>query len=345
MEAVAETAVGDDQLAVLRRLFFESHTMALADVRTRVEATPDPAVATKKLPTAERVSRQQDQEARLGGITFTPDTIPSHRLVDLFVEMCETGVLSYVKPEQCCSRALKVNSVKKDPSVSTDAAGLLKLGTKPNDPVCEANTELKLRSAWQRRSLAMDLAGLASFEVIESWVQFLFQQLIKDQPRGFAKISLQQLLDCDKQLFIEASHRTLGKLQSVPPAPKPLDVAINELKVASVVLQYLTPLPAHKVHDPPAAPADARPPKAPKTQNQPKGGGKTSQQPASGSKAQIPDGCVTHDDQNRPLCFGFQHGKCKFKGPAGKRCARGFHNCYKKGCFRPKPYYLCTHTD
>ena len=49
----------DDQMASLRRLFFEAHTMALTDVRQRVESSPDPSVATRKLPTAERVSRQQ----------------------------------------------------------------------------------------------------------------------------------------------------------------------------------------------------------------------------------------------------------------------------------------------
>jgi len=32
---------------------------------------------------------------------------------------------------------------------------------------------------------------------------------------------------------------------------------------------------------------------------------------------------VTQDSENRPLCFAFQTGKCKFKGPPGKRCARG----------------------
>ena len=32
---------------------------------------------------------------------------------------------------------------------------------------------------------------------------------------------------------------------------------------------------------------------------------------------------MTQDSENRPLCFAFQTGKCKFKGPPGKRCARG----------------------
>ena len=66
---------------------------------------------------------------------------------------------------------------------------------------------------------------------------------------------------------------------------------------------------------------------------------------AAGPKPQLPDGCVTHDEDKRPLCFAYQSGKCKFKGPAGKRCARGYHKCYKKGCYRPKPYYLCNHSD
>jgi len=157
-----------DQLSCMRRLFFEAHTMPLTDARQRVEASPDPGMATRKLATAERVARHREQESRLGGLVFTPETTPSNHLVDLFVEMCETGILSYIKPEQCCSRAQEVSAVRRDPTVSTDALGMLKLGAKTMDPTCEANTELKLRACWQRRNLAMDLAGLASFDVVEA---------------------------------------------------------------------------------------------------------------------------------------------------------------------------------
>ena len=190
--SVLEEEAGEDQVASIRRLFFEAHTMALTDVRHRSEATPDPAQATRKLPTAERVARQKAQQARLGGLVFNPN-IPANHLVDLFVDMVETGILSYIKAEHCCSRAQEVEAVKRDPAVSTDAAGMLKLGAKLADPTCETNSELKLRAAWQRRNLAMDLAGLASFNIMESWVQHLFQQLLKDQPKGFAKVSLQQV--------------------------------------------------------------------------------------------------------------------------------------------------------
>ena len=328
IEGIVETRVSADQMATLRRLFFEAHTLALADVRSRVE-TSDPAIATRKLPTAERVARQKAQEAKLGGLIFNPETIPSNNTVDLFVDMLETGILTYVKAEQCCSRAQEVSLMKRDPAIATDSSGLLKVSSKQKDPICEANTELKLRSALQRRSLAMDLSGISTFEVIEGWVQFLFSHLMKEQPRGYSRVSLQQIIDCDKQMFVMASHLTMGK---------PLDEAVISLKSSSEILQYLAPLQTLKNSDPPVKNPD-KPAKVQKTENpdKVKGAGK--------SRVSIPDDCTTHDADNKPLCFKFQNGKCSFKGPAGKRCAKGYHKCYKKGCFRLKPYYQCNHAD
>ena len=332
-----------DQMACLRRLFFESHTMALTDARQRVEASPDPAMATRKLATAERGARQKEQEGRLGGLVFTPETIPANNVVDLFVEMAESGILSYIKPEQCCSRAQEVQAIKKDLAVSTDSSGMLKLSTKASEPSCEANTEYKLRQAWQRRNLAMDLAGLASFDVTEGWTHMLYSHLLRDHPRGLSKVSLQQLLDCDRQMFTLASHRTMGNLRESADRTRPLDEAINSLKDSSEIMQYLMPLPTVKSHEAPAA-SGQRPEKVQKT-DKGKGFSKGAPKTAPSPKLQLPEGCTSHDDDNKPLCFAFQSGKCKFKGPAGKRCARGFHRCYKKGCYRAKPYYLCTHTD
>eukprot|EP00435_Cladocopium_sp_Y103_P041033 s2882_g11.t1 len=284
-----------DQVSCMRRLFFESHAMSLTDARQRVEAAPDPGTAVKRLATAERVARQKEQEQRLGGLIFTPDTTPSNHLVDLFIEMSETGVLSYIKPEQCCSRAQEVNSMRRDPTVSTDSSGMLKLGSKAAEPTCEANTELKLKSAWQRRSLAMDMAGLVSFDIVESWIQFLFSHLMREQPRGFSRVSLQQLLDCDRQLFTLASYKTMGNLQRGTDQAKPLDVTFAALRESHEVLQCLTPLPTIKSHEPPSS-SGSRPEKIQKTdkgsqKGTSKGGGKN----ASAGKAQeCRDDAVSH---------------------------------------------------
>ena len=244
-------------------------------------------------------------------------------------------------PEQCISRAQEVSAVKKDPTISTDSQGMLKIANKNSEVSCEANSELKLRAALQRRSLAMDLAGIASYDVVEPWVQFLFSQMLREQPRGFSRVTLQQLVDCDKQMFIMASHKTLGQLQSSPADPKPLDEAIKELKVSHEILQYLSPLPTIRHHDPPPL-GPPRPPKIQKVNDDKDGKGKGK---GKQSKISIPEGCTTHDAENKPLCFKFQTGKCSFKGPAGKRCANGYHKCYKQGCYRPRPYFQCNHAD
>ena len=292
-----------DRMAILRRLFFEAHTMTMTDARQRVEAQPDPAMATMRMATAERIARQREQQGRLGGLMFTPETIPANNLVDLFIEMCESGILSYVKPEQCCSRAQEVHSIKKDPTVSTDSAGMLKLGAKVAEPTGEANTELKLRSAGQRRDLAMDLAGLASFETMEGWTQLLFSHLLREQPRGLAKVPLQQLLDCDKQMFMMASHRTMGNLRESADKSRPLDATVESLQCNTEILQYLIPLPVSRAHETSVA-SGGRPEKVQRTdkgKGTTKGAGKTS----GAQNIRVPDGCTSHDDDNKPLCFAF----------------------------------------
>lgn len=97
----------------------------------------------------------------------------------------------------------------------------------------------------------MDLSGIATFDTIDGWVQFLFSHLLKDQPRGYSKVSLHQIVDCHMQLFIMASHLTMGKLTSSPADKKPLDEAILPLKSSSEILQYVVPLQTLKTPDPP----------------------------------------------------------------------------------------------
>eukprot|EP00435_Cladocopium_sp_Y103_P019074 s1078_g4.t1 len=266
------------------------------------------------------------QEKPLGGIIFNPNTIPSNHLVDLFMEMMENGILTYVKPEACCSHTQEVELVRKDTTVSTDATGLLKLGAKMHDPSCKANTEMKLHAAWQRRSLAMDLVGLTSFDLMEragcnsySSSCFVTSPVVSQK-----KISLQQILDCDRNLFMQASHKTMGKLAAGPDEDKPLDDVLDKLKDPSEILQYLAPLLANRADEAPSQPANPKGPKAPKIDKGGKGPGKG--QPSNPpEKPQFPEGCVTHDSENKPLCFAFQNGRCKFKRPPGKRCARGEH--------------------
>ena len=71
-----EEEPAEDQLAALRRLIFEGYAMVLTDVRMRSESNPDPSATTRKLPVAERVVRQREQEMRLRGLFFYPTNNP-----------------------------------------------------------------------------------------------------------------------------------------------------------------------------------------------------------------------------------------------------------------------------
>ncbi|CAJ1439404.1 unnamed protein product, partial [Effrenium voratum] len=279
------------QVARMRRLFYESHTLALSDLKQRVESGPDPAQQTRRLPTAERVARQNEQETRLAGIVFSLEVMPSHR----FVEMAESGILAYISPDNCTSRAQEVQCVKKDAAISLDSAGVLKLHNKSADLVVDTGTEVRLRSAWLRRSLAMDQAGLVKFQTIEKWVQYLFLQLCKDQPKNFSKVTLHQIVECDKQLFTLASLQTMGTLSAPPAGQKPLDGVIDKLSQSNEVLQYLMPLPQTRSA---GSPDTGDQPPAKKQRVSPKGGQKGTKDGGKG-KYSLPDGCVAKDDQNR----------------------------------------------
>ena len=159
---------------------------------------------------------------------FSPEVTPSHALVDLCVNMLEQNVLTWIKPEECTSRSQEIQSLKRDAKVSLDANGSIKISSKAASTTCTVSSELDLRNALQRRSLAMDQAKLCSFKEIEMWVQHLFlaklcsfkeiemwvQHLFlsheRAQPSGFASVTLQQIIECDKQMLSRVSgHPTI----------------------------------------------------------------------------------------------------------------------------------------
>ena len=184
---------------------------------------------------AERQARQFEQETRLEGIMFSPEVTPSHALVDLCVNMLEQNVLTWIKPEECTltSRSQEIQSLKRDPKVSLDASGSIKITSKTVTVTCAVSSELDLRNALQRRSLAMDQAKLCSFKEIEMWVQHLFLSHERVQPSGFSSVTLQQIIECDKQMFIRASNNLVGQLQREPGSSMtPLDKEIKALRTS-----------------------------------------------------------------------------------------------------------------
>ena len=96
--------------ARLRRLYFESHTLAIQDLRRRSERTDvDPVV---KMPAEERTVRLDRLRARYVGHDITGELEPSHALTDLLAGMLESGQIRYVTWSSCTPRDAEVHGVK-----------------------------------------------------------------------------------------------------------------------------------------------------------------------------------------------------------------------------------------
>ncbi|CAE7358765.1 unnamed protein product [Symbiodinium sp. CCMP2592] len=302
---LADPLPSEHQMSVLRRLLFEAQSMSIAEMRDRVNLAPGEA-PTRKLPMIERAERLKALRRKLPGLILTPDTLPANRLVDNFVDQLDSGVLTYVKPDACISRAQEMDSNKRDPTLQAQG-NELKLAAKQVELRCSISTDMQLRQAWTRRSLAMELAQLASFTVLETWVQSLFSRMQREPPTGYHSI-----MAADRELFQLLSHNLMGQIQASAGAVRPLDLEIESLSKSTDVLVHLLPL----VKPPPMPHPTKRPHPDPRLPHKPtpkgKGKGKTAdpnQEDGKAPKYTLPDGCVPKSEDGKPWCFLWNQGR------------------------------------
>eukprot|EP00439_Symbiodinium_sp_Y106_P011278 s12762_g1.t1 len=121
-----------------------------------------------------------------------------------------------------------------------------------------------LRQAFQRRSLAFDVGHLCGFEAYETWINKLFEAAQRAVPKGYAQVTLGQLvvadrelfvrladrlegqlqkpIGADRELFVRLADRLEGQLQKPIGAEKPMDAALRELSDSHDINQFLQPL-------------------------------------------------------------------------------------------------------
>lgn len=329
-------ALAPGPMASFRRLFWESHTLALAELKQKSEHGSDEVM--KKLPTAERKARADNQRARLTGVVWGPETEPSHQLVDRFVAMVEENVVSYVKPELCTSRSMEVLNSKSHQTFALSSDGNLKLKQSEQDSECPVTGEMRLREAFRRKALAMDAANLVTYTTAEEWHSYLFMAIQRETPKGFKGVSLAQIIAADKRLWVLMSEIARGAVAPPLGGPKPCDLQLERLSSNPDVLSFLMPLPEIPERRQPDKIREGPYDKGPK------GKGKGKQSTADGAPTVPPD-CSLKFGDNKPICGLFNRGKCWSKTKPGKRCQKGFHVCWKVGCNRHRPAHECTHTD
>eukprot|EP00435_Cladocopium_sp_Y103_P075161 s737_g54.t1 len=347
LEAILGVKPHAAEASNFRRLFFESHALALKDLQSRLERSDNSEV--KILPLAEKVQRLEALKQKFPGIMLSTSLEPSHELIDRVVHQYEENCVKLIELHKCTSREQEIKSERSTSQLSFDTQGNIKISKQSAVTECSVSGEIKLRAAFTRRSLAYDLANVASFEVMESWTQLLFDRVCQDPPAGYRHISIDQIVQADRKIWVKISERTRSKVTGSNEAGvKNVDLAIQELAHHPDVQFHMLPLPTKESSQPASSNTRFQPYPQISQSTEGKGKGKTggkSQVKEGKGRIQIPEGCSIKfgESNNKPICMKYNVGACRANVKPGKRCALGYHVCWKNKCNRPSPYHECSH--
>ena len=314
-------------LAKLKRLHFEAQTLIVAHLKSQVSV--DSSEGVRKLPAAEKEARLQDQRTRLVGLQIVGETQPSFGLVDLVANIADTNNIVWLPPSKCTKRDAEIQmTLKEKPQTVTVENQTLKLAATPNILKVEIGNELQFQWAMQRRGFAFDQCRLINHETHERWLQNLLQTLTRDVPVGFAKVSMEQLVRADKEIFTLMAQELTGSLKVQADGTLPMNEKLKALMYDPRITQHLLPLPKGqaKVSDVASAGSDTAQDPLRKT---PKPKKKAKASPAA--KAKCPDELKSFeqfDKNGLPICWSFNLGGCKEAVNNG-RCKKGSHVCMK----------------
>lgn len=299
------------------------------------DATP------KKMSAPEREARLELQRQTFRGLDITGPLEPAHSLYDLCASMVEKNEVAYIGPTKCLSRRQELLGNKPEKEIQLDASKTA-LIVKEQQSIAEISitSDLGLYQALQRKTLALDLTGVASYEVMRKWIDRLFTLYSQSPAPGFAKISQAQLLRADRQAFVRMSELFTGSLKTPVAAGKPLDPYIERLEGDMTVTYFMLPTPASYGGSSTDKPDKDK--KRPDAQNT-KGGQPPKKVAKGNSKGNnkgkkrepIPQALRGHHSrtpQGEAICFGFNLGTCK----QGSKCPRQ-HACSVPGCYKDHP--------
>ena len=349
----------EDELSVLRRLFFESHAVSMQDMRTRIDRSSE-AGSIKILP-AEKAARYEAQVRRLVGLNLTGPLEPSHQLIDAVFTLVEENSLKYLPIHSLTCREQEMMGEKEDTHLKEYiirmSAGALSAKEKPCEIRADLGTDLKIRFALQRRALAFDQAALISWAIHDEWIAVLFHRMTESAPEGHYAVTMDQCLRADRKLFLKMSEACRANINALPGSPRPLDIAMRRFMDHSDVLYLIMPLakPAHSSQSSSTlVPVEYRDGpytkgKGVKTKGKGKGKGagkgkgKNKGKKGKASNPGPPPGCLSKTPDGRFICYGFNRpGGCEHSSTEiGRSCTRGYHVCGREGCHGDHAAFDC----
>ena len=193
-------------LGSVRRLVFIAQSLAVADMKQQVDGPSESQ--RKELAPAEREARITRQRNRLVGLTLNGELECAHVCHDHVLTMLEKNtIVYYLEPSKFPSRRSEVASEKSVKEITLESTKTLKLSDRKQDLSCDTHSELLVMQALQRRALALDLVGVASYVEVEKYNTFLTMHLQTPPPPGYGKISVSQILQADRQAWMRLAEK------------------------------------------------------------------------------------------------------------------------------------------
>ena len=334
-----ETDLDQGSLSAFRRLWVESYTVSIAEIRSRVDKTED--TAPRKLPQPERVSRRSDQQLRLPGIKIVGNLEPANCLVDFCQSLREDNVLQFVDPGKCVSRDQELHGQKREKFLKSDpSTGVVREVSRDTEMFADLSSEFRVRNALLRRSLAMDQVDLIPFGEQENYHDYLFNLIASEPLTSHLPISMEQVLRADKIVWLKMAELTRdGIVPSIviggerPTKSYPLASAIKLAMIDPIVSASLQPLPKSVSSSSRQSPYEQQPKggkgaKSGKAKGKGKGG-KGQGKVSSSMPSELANLRQTTSKGSR-YCYNanLQSG-CTF-AKFGGQCKSGFHGCM--GC-------------
>ena len=323
--------------SALKRLYLESYSACLVDIKRTVENNPDEA--TPKVPEVEKIARMEAFQRLYPGTPTNGIHEPASSLIDEFVHMVKTGHLKYLEWGKLLSRedelaARKKTGLKQSVKWVAEAGNIVATSDKPEPPDTALTSDYLVRCALHRRGIAAHVAGLMDFLTHESASELFFKRKFETCPPGYGQVSFDQIQQADERLWMVFANSTRGGTTEAGASVFPANDLFKEALRHPDVDLHLRPLPSS------AKPLETKPQSAAKTTaGQPKARarsnqGGSDQQQKRRRMPRMPDelrGCLPATESGASICFAYNlPGGCNAKVPPGARCGRGLHVCCRR---------------
>ena len=223
-------------VSLVRLLYFESHTMAIADLRNRTTKSSEPG-STKRLPDVELESRKAKLQARIGiGFPIEGEVEPADCLIDRFTKMVEEGRITHVPWNKCASKTAELQVATATKTYLPDVQGKVTEVSLWDEPDAPIEQFWDVNRALQRRAVALDMAGLMSWEVHEQ-LRETYMRAMTEKPsdKRWQAPPMSMIQDADLWVWRQIQGRVSGKdirattPKDGPPADKVLKEIMNSV--------------------------------------------------------------------------------------------------------------------